>query len=138
MEHRVVSAPVVAAAKRKRTTFSPETISQAVEIARFNGSQVAAKKLSTKLGEELSVDTVRTWLARWKKEGKFWEKEIKRGRKSLQDSIPQEASVEWKRQIVALRTQGESVTARSAVAVGYPRTVAGHYYAVHSQATDST
>ena len=82
-----------------------------------NGSQVAARMLSKTLGEELSVDTVRTWLARWKKEGKFWEKDVKRGRKSLQDSIPQEASVEWKRQIDALRTQGESVTARSAVAI---------------------
>ena len=113
-----MSAPVVAAAKRKRATYSPETISQAVENARFNGSHVAARMVGKTLGEELSVDTVRTWLARWRTEGKFWEKTTKRGRKSLQESIPQEATAEWKRQIDALRTQGESVTARSATAVG--------------------
>ena len=89
MEHHAVFVDVVVAAKRKRKQYPPEQIDRAVTEARHSGAQVAVRNIDKNLpkDEHLSEDTVRSWHARWKKEGSFWQQQSKRGFPPL-DSHP--------------------------------------------------
>ena len=78
------------------------------------GPLAAASTITRSLTDiEISADTVRCWLARWKAESNFWENVGKRGRPSLVGCVPG-ATEEFKRQVDSFRAQGESVTGRVA------------------------
>lgn len=113
MEGFVVSAAAASAVKRKRVTHPKERIGEAVNHARHVGAAAAAHAMNKKLAleEHVSEDTVRSWLFRFKKEGKFWEKDTKRGRAALLDAVPG-IREEWARQVDGFRKQGEPVTGR--------------------------
>ena len=118
MEKFAVPQSVVSSAKRKRRTFPPETISQAVGLARQVGAQAAAFTVSKDhpAEDKISEETIRTWLSRWRKEGSFGEQPGKRGRRGIVDAVPG-AKEEWLRQVEGLRAQGESVTGRVSAAI---------------------
>ena len=118
MEEFSVAAAVRVSAKRTRQQHEPDTIAEAVTEARQIGPQAAAHKVNKKRDSSAQIpeDTVGTWLKRWKKEGKFWEKETKRGRHSMVSSVPGVMD-EWSRQVDSLRKQGAAVTARVSATV---------------------
>lgn len=113
MENYAVAADAVVASKRKRITHPPEVIEKAVTSARHVGAEAAARTLNKTLSadEQVPDGTIRKWLHRFKKDGKFWEKEVKRGRPDIIHSVPG-AVEEWQRQVDGFRVQGESVTGR--------------------------
>lgn len=113
MEGFVVSGKAAAAAKRKRATHPKQTIEQAVNEARHVGAISAAAKINKSLPLEDHVlpATIDTWLHRFRKEGKFWEKDTKRGRRGVLDSVPGVRD-EMKRQTESFRSQGAAVTGR--------------------------
>lgn len=120
MEDHVVLREAAAVSTRKRKNHSPELIGRAVTEARHHGAQAASLAVNKNLSmaERVGEDTIRSWLGRWRKEGDFWTKQCKRGRKSIKEALPQAAAMEWKKQVDALRTQGEPVTSRAAAAIG--------------------
>ena len=113
MEEYAVAAPVAVAAKRKRMSYTSEIISRAVDLARHVGALAAIGTMNKDIPVEqrLQEGTVRQWLMRFKKEGKFWESDGKRGRPSLLTNVPG-AETEWSRQVDSLRAQGAAVTGR--------------------------
>lgn len=119
MEDHAVPREVARSVKRKRQTFDDAMYEKTVTLARQHGSLVAAKKVNADRAPEdhITESTVRTWLSRWKKEGKFWESDRgKRGRPSALHAVPG-ASDEWEKQLDSLRAQGRSVTGRVAAVV---------------------
>ena len=116
MEAFVVAKPAAAAAKRKRAkAHPPERIKRAVTLARQVGAVAAVSTINKELTDEekLTSDVVRQWLARWRKDGNFWENENidKRGRPPALSNVSG-GKAEWERQVDSLRAQGQSVTAR--------------------------
>lgn len=113
MEDFVVANAVVAVAKRKRVTHPPKRIERAVNLGRQVGATAAAAQVNKDLtaAEQVSPATIDTWLHRFRKDGRFWEKEVKRGRPALMDSVPGMRD-EWQRQVDSVRAQGLAVTGR--------------------------
>lgn len=114
MEAFAVPSAAAQSVKRTRHSFSDDQIAAAVALARQIGSLAASKKLNSGLppADQMPEPTVRKWLSRWKKEGKFWEAvRNKRGRPNLLSAIPG-GDEEWARQVDSLRAQGASVTGR--------------------------
>lgn len=108
-----MAASVAAVSKRKRVSFSADVISRAVELSRHVGAVAAVGTMNKTLpaDQQLQDGTVRQWLMRYKKDGKFWESAGKRGRPSLLVNVPG-AKEEWSRQVESLRAQGSAVTGR--------------------------
>lgn len=108
-----MSGKAAAVAKRKRVTHPKERIEQAVNEARHVGAIAAAAKINKNLAVEEHVlpATIDTWLYRFRKDGKFWEKDAKRGRPGVLDSVPG-VREEMKRQTESFRSQGAAVTGR--------------------------
>lgn len=118
MENFVADGAAVEASKRKRVTHSAERVEEAVGLARHIGSTAAAAQINRKLkdSEKIPVGTVDKWLYRFRKEGKFWETQTKRGRPALLDSAPGMRE-EWQKQIDSLQRQGASVSGRVSAAI---------------------
>ena len=120
MESRVLPCSVVAVAKRKRTHWEQSFISSVVATARQIGAKAAVIKANVDRAVEnqVSEETVRTWVHRWTKEGAFWEGEgKKRGRPTILSTAPLTVGEELRRQLGSVRDQGGSVTGRVAAAV---------------------
>ena len=113
MEQFVVDKAAAGAVKRSRSRYEPDFIAEAVELARHIKPTAAVAQLNKKLpaDKQLAVGTVDSWMSRYRKEGKFWESEAKRGRRAFLDSAPGLRD-EWTRQVDAMRAQGASVSGR--------------------------
>ena len=113
MENFAVAADAAAAVKRKRITHPKERIEKAVTLARHIGSSAAATQVNRDVpaGEQLTPATIDTWLFRFRKEGKFWEKGSMRGRPALMDAVPGMRE-EWQKQVSSIRAQGQPVSGR--------------------------
>ena len=116
MENFAVAQSV--AAKRKRQTYDAAKYERVVTLARQVGADAAANTINRGVPDcdRIPVATIRKWLERWRSSGNFWESAGKRGRPTI---LTAAAGVqpEWKRQVDALRAQGESVTGRVSSAI---------------------